>query len=216
LILGRQAVSITAVGIIQVRIALRSSMTCRRLPRSTFALTILVFLICYSTHAKKLRGDVVAMKNGDHLTREVKSLDSGTLFIETEYSASNLSADSNQAVSVTSTATYLITLANGVHVTGTLQRAPVSAEHPEDVTLVGENRELLVASPNIVEMETQKPSVWRQLRGSVDAGVSFASGNRTLTTRRPNGRHQQLSARQHRTALQVAGSLQEQNGYENP
>jgi hypothetical protein len=156
-------------------------MTCRGLPRSTFALTILVFLICYSTHAKKLRGDVVTMKNGDHLTGEVKSLDSGTLFIETEYSASNLSVDWNQVVSVTSTATYLITLANGVHVTGTLQRAPGSAEHPEDVTIVGENRELLVASPNIVEMETQKPSVWRQLRGSVDAGVSFTSGNSQTT-----------------------------------
>ncbi len=121
------------------------------------------------------------MKNGDRLTGEVKGLDSGILSIETDYSSSNLTVDWNQVVAVRSTATYLITLANGLHVTGTLERAPGGAERPEDVTIVGDNGELHVASPNIVEMETQKPSFWRQLRGSVDAGVSFTSGNSQIT-----------------------------------
>lgn len=156
-------------------------MICHRLSGAALTLTILVFSVCHSAHAKKLRGDVVTMKNGDRLTGEVKGLDSGILFIETDYSSSNLSVDWNQVVAVKSTATYLITLASGVHVTGTLVRATGSTEHPEDVTIVGDNGALHVASPNVVEIETQKPSFWRQLKGSVDAGVSFTSGNSQTT-----------------------------------
>jgi putative salt-induced outer membrane protein YdiY len=139
------------------------------------------FAMCLGTHAKTLRGDVVTMKNGDRLTGEVKGLNNGILFIETDYSSSNLSVDWNQVVSVKSSATYLITLANGAHVTGKLERAPGSSVHPEDVTIVGDNRELRISSPNVVEMESKKPSFWRQLKGSVDAGVSFTSGNSQTT-----------------------------------
>jgi putative salt-induced outer membrane protein YdiY len=156
-------------------------MICHKLSHATFTLTVLVFSTCHSAHAKKLRGDVVTMKNGDRLTGEVKGLDSGILSIETEYSSSNLTVDWNQVVAVRSTATYLITLASGVHVTGTLVRTPGSTEHPEDVTIVADNGALHVASPNVVEMQTQKPSFWRQLKGSVDAGVSFTSGNSQTT-----------------------------------
>jgi putative salt-induced outer membrane protein YdiY len=137
--------------------------------------------ISSSAQAKKLRGDVVTMKNGDRLTGEVKGLNSGTLFVATDYSSSDLSVDWDQVVALKSTATYLITLANGVRLTGTLERAPGSGEHPDDVTIVGDNRELRISSPSVVEMETQKPSFWRQLKGSVDTGVSFTSGNSQTT-----------------------------------
>jgi putative salt-induced outer membrane protein YdiY len=159
----------------------RSLMISQRLPRVAFILTTLVFSACHSTHAKKLRGDVVTMKNGDRLTGEVNGLDNGVLSIETDYSSTNLYVDWNQVVTVRSTATYLITFANGVHVTGRIERSPGSDEHPEDVTIVGDNGELHVPYPSVVEMESKKPSVWRQLKGSVDAGVSFTSGNSQIS-----------------------------------
>jgi hypothetical protein len=139
------------------------------------------FAMCLGTQAKTLRGDVVTMRNGDRLTGEVKGLNNGILFIETDYSSSNLSVDWNQVVSVKSSATYLITLATGAHVTGKLERVTGSDNQPKDVTIVGGNQELHVSSPDIVEVETQKPSFWRQLKGSVDAGVSFTSGNSQTT-----------------------------------
>jgi putative salt-induced outer membrane protein YdiY len=148
-----------------------------RTSRVALILTILVISNCHSAYAKKLRGDVVTMKNGDRLTGEVIGLDSGILSVETDYSSIDLSLDWNQVVEVRSSATYLITLANGVHVTGKLERVPGSYEHPEDVTIVGDDGELHMTSPNVVEMESKKPSIWRQLKGSVDAGVSFTSGN---------------------------------------
>src|ERR1700720_2118783 len=44
------------------------------------------FAMCLGTHAKTLRGDVVTMKNGDRLTGELRGLNNGILFIETDYS----------------------------------------------------------------------------------------------------------------------------------
>src|SRR5450755_4250199 len=57
---------------------------------TTFRIVIFVALAlsaCQCAHAKKLRGDVVTMKNGDRLTGEVKGLASGVLFIETDYAS---------------------------------------------------------------------------------------------------------------------------------
>lgn len=151
---------------------------------AAFRIVIVVALAlsaCQCAYAKKLRGDVVTMKNGDRLTGEVKSLQRGTLFIETDYSSSNLAVDWNQVLSVKSTATYLITLANGVHVTGKLERLPETKEHADDVTILGGSTDMHTPSENIVAIESHKPSFWRQLKGSVDTGVSFTSGNSQTT-----------------------------------
>ena len=151
------------------------------------ALRILVFftLALSACHvakaAKKLRGDVVTMKNGDRLTGEVKGLSSGTLFIETDYSSSNLAVDWDSVLSVKSTATFLITLSSGVHVTGKLERDPGTKEAPDDVSISGGSTDLHTPSSNIVAIESQKPSFWRQLKGSIDTGVSFTSGNGQTT-----------------------------------
>lgn len=151
---------------------------------TTFRIAIFVALalsVCHCANAKTLRGDVVTMKNGDRLTGEVKGLQSGTLFIETDYSSNNLAVDWNQVLSVKSTATYLITLANGTHVTGKLERIPETKEHGEDVTILGGSADMHTPSANIVAIESQKPSFWRQLKGSIDQGVSFTSGNSQTT-----------------------------------
>jgi hypothetical protein len=146
-----------------------------------FIVTMLALAACHSANAKVLRGDVVTMKNGDRFTGEVKRLQSGVLYIETDYASSNLAVDWSQVQNVKSTAMYLITLASGAHVTGKLERLPGTPEHLEDVTIVSDSRDLHLPSADVIEMSTQKPSFWRQLTGSVDAGTSFTSGNSQIT-----------------------------------
>lgn len=140
-------------------------------------LVTVTLTFCDCLCAKGLRGDVVIMKNGDRFTGEVKRLESGVLYIETDYSASDLTVEWAQVEQVKSTASYLITLANGQHVTGKFERLVDTAQHIGDVTIVGSTAELHIPSAQVVEMSTQKPSFWRQLRGSIDAGTSFTSGN---------------------------------------
>jgi putative salt-induced outer membrane protein YdiY len=140
-------------------------------------LLILTLTVCDSLRAKVLRGDIVVMKNGDRFTGEVKRLQSGVLYIETDYSANNLTVEWNQVAGVSSTAMYLITLANGEHVTGKFERLARTDALGEDVTIVSETTDVHLPPADVIEMATHKPSFWRQLTGSIDAGTSFTSGN---------------------------------------
>ena len=150
-----------------------------------FALTAGVLLcVCFQSQAKKLRGDVVVMKNGDRLTGDLKGLQSGVLFIETAYSSENIGVDWNQVQTVQSKALYLITLANGVHLTGSVERTPGDVKVVEDVTIKTGDKSIRLPSSEIVEIGMQKSSFMKQLQGSLDAGISFTSGNSqsTVTT----------------------------------
>jgi putative salt-induced outer membrane protein YdiY len=140
-------------------------------------LLILVLGVCECLPAKALRGDVVMMKNGDRFTGEVKRLQSGVLYIETDYSSSDLQVEWAQVEKVKSTAVYLITLANGKHVTGNLERLAETTQHGEEVMIVGEAPELHIPPTDVIEVATHKSSFWRQLTGSIDSGTSFTSGN---------------------------------------
>src|SRR5271154_6567376 len=132
---------------------------------------------CAAIQAKPLRGDVVTMKNGDRFTGEVKRLQSGVLYIETDYASSNLAVDWAQVQNVKSTAMYLITLANGNHVTGQLERLPGAGDIGDNVTILNARQSLSIPPPDVVEIASQKSSWWRQLQGNIDAGTSFTSGN---------------------------------------
>jgi hypothetical protein len=140
-------------------------------------LLALLLCTCQYAEAKELRGDVIIMKNGDRFTGEVKSLQSGVLYFDTTYVSANIALDWTQVKEVQSKAMYLITLASGVHVTGRIERTSADQVHPEDVTIHNEEHDVHVPSADIVELSVQKSSIWRQLKGSLDAGVSFTSGN---------------------------------------
>jgi hypothetical protein len=126
---------------------------------------------------KTLRGDVVTMKNGDRFTGEVKRLQSGMLYIETDYAPSNLAVDWSQVQNVKSTAMYLITLANGQHVTGQLERLSNRENLGNDVTILNAGQTMSMPPQQVIEIARQKSSWWRQLQGNIDAGTSFTSGN---------------------------------------
>lgn len=155
-----------------------------RCPATAFRIIVFVILLscpCGYANAKTLRGDVVVMKNGDRFTGEVKRLESGVLYIETDYSSDNLAVDWAQVEHVKSTATYLITLADGAHLTGQLEKLPGTDTKNSDVTILSASGEMKIPPPAVIRIETQKPSFWRQLQGSIDAGTSFTSGNSQIS-----------------------------------
>ena len=54
------------------------------------------------------------MSNGDRFTGEVKPLQNGLLYLQTDYVSDNIPLDWNQVQSVQSSATYRIVMNNGV------------------------------------------------------------------------------------------------------
>src|SRR5271154_3003760 len=140
-----------------------------------FLLAPLLAFLC--SPAQAARKDVVVMNNGDHFTGQVKRLQNGLLFLETDYVFGNIALDWNQVQSVQSTAIYRIVLNNGKILEGKIERASGEKAGSDDVRIQEATEEVQLPSTAITSMDTKKPTFWRQLQGSIDFGYSYASGN---------------------------------------
>jgi putative salt-induced outer membrane protein YdiY len=148
---------------------------------SILTLFLLCTFACQSAQAKKLRGDVVTMKNGDRLTGEVKGLEQGVLYVETDYFSGSIGVDWHQVQKVESAATYQIVLSSGKRLTGTISKVEAEAAPDKDFKVHTPGLDVATSSANIVQIESQKPTFWRQLTGSIDFGANFTSGNNSIS-----------------------------------
>ena len=145
--------------------------------RSSCVLLLASLLTCICPSAQAKRKDVVVMNNGDHFTGQVKRLEKGLLFVETEYVSGNIGLDWNQVQSVQTTATYRIVLNNGQRLEGKIEKNSSDKAKTEDFLIREAMEKVEVPSASITRIDTKKPTFWRQLQGSIDFGYSFASGN---------------------------------------
>jgi hypothetical protein len=139
----------------------------------------LLFLIVVSAQAK--RHDLVIMKNGDHLTGEVKRLENGTLYVDLDYVSGSVGLDWRQVDKVQSTATYQVVLNNGNHVAGNIEKAPASEAPGKDFEITNAATVVHSAGSDVAQIESQKKNFWHQLKGSIDFGYDFTSGNSQTT-----------------------------------
>ncbi len=141
-----------------------------------FAALLLTACLCSPLYAK--RKDVVIMKNGDHITGEIKKLEYGQLFIKVEYVAGETVAlDWLQVEKVESIARYRVRLQDGTELTGVIEKVPEEEAPREDFRIEEAGAHARVSAPEVVEIQLQKRSFWRQLKGSIDLGQSYTSGN---------------------------------------
>jgi len=143
--------------------------------RCILLLAPLLSCLCPSAQAKRM--DVVVMNNGDRFTGEVKRLENGLLFVETEYVSGNIGLDWNQVQSVQTTATYRIVLNNGQRLDGKIEKDSSDKTKVKDFLIREATEEVQISSASIASIETRKPTFWRQLQGAINFGYSFASGN---------------------------------------
>lgn len=149
--------------------------------RASHALFVPLLVVCACFPVQAKRKDTVVMNNGDHFTGEVKRLQNGLLFVETEYVSSAIALDWDQVESVQSTATYRIVLNSGKRIEGKIEKLSGQKATEKDFLIREATEEVQIPSEEIVSMETKKPTFWRQLQGSIDLGYSFASGNSQTT-----------------------------------
>lgn len=133
-------------------------------------LVLAPLLTCLRPSAHAKRKDVVVMNNGDHFTGEVKRLQNGLLFVETEYVSENIGLDWNQVESVQTTATYRIVLNNGQRLDGKIEKDSSAKAKTEDFLIREATEEVEVPSASIASIDTKKATFWRQLQGNIDFG----------------------------------------------
>lgn len=122
------------------------------------------------------------MKNGDKITGEIKRLERGQLYIETEYATDPIPVDWLQVDRIESKARYQIELDNGQRLTGTIAKVSSSEAPGQDFQIQEGGALERLRSAEIVGIQSQKASFWRQLRGTVDYGFSYTSGNQQTSS----------------------------------
>ncbi len=118
------------------------------------------------------------MKNGDQITGKVKKLDHGQLYIETPYVVDPIPVDWLQVERVESTAEFQVEMSDGKRMAGTIQKSTLGEGTAGDFSITTPAAgTILVQAVDVVGIQSQKSSVWSQIKGSVGLGFSYDSGS---------------------------------------
>jgi putative salt-induced outer membrane protein YdiY len=149
----------------------------RRIVAALFLPCFLHLIGASACFGKVKRHDTVIMKNGDRFTGEVNKLEQGILYIETDYFSGSVGIDWIQVEKVESKATFQVVLSDGKRLTGSISKVEAAAGGGRDFTVYAADAEVPVPGVDVVQIESQKQNFWRQLKGSIDFGYNFTSGN---------------------------------------
>ena len=117
--------------------------------------------------------DVVILKNGDHVSGEIKSLDRGKLSLSTD-SMGTVAIEWEDVERVTSQWFFEVETETGVRTFGSL--APAS--EPQTMEIIGESARNTLNQTSVVRMTQIEAGFWNRLEGYVDIGFNFARANR--------------------------------------
>jgi len=120
--------------------------------------------------------DQVWLKNGDHLTGEIKELQRGVFYFKPAYALSSIEIDWTRVDRIESVEHFNVVLTTGDTYSGTIRKVPES-EDPSDFAITDTGMVIKVPRVEVVVIQQQKASLWAQLNGSIDYGFSFVSGN---------------------------------------
>jgi len=145
--------------------------------RIYISLILGLFVVTATCLAKVTRHDTIIMKNGDRLTGEVKRLEQGILYIETDYFSGAVGVDWLQVDKVESRANFQVVLNDGKRLTGTISKEKTESAAGKDFEVHAPGGDVPISGADVVEINSQKQNFWRQLKGSIDFGYNFTSGN---------------------------------------
>jgi hypothetical protein len=135
------------------------------------------FLLASPRVFAKRKDDVVVMKNGDHLTGEIKKLERGLFYFSSSYTDFDIALNWAQVVRLESKDDFTVTLRSGPIHTGIIQ-VTAQPSGPE-FTISSGDVTVRVSPIEVVAFRPVESSVWRQLTGSIDYGFSFTGGTNT-------------------------------------
>ena len=140
-----------------------------------------LFLIFSVPLFARSKTDVLVMKNGDHMTCEVKGLDQGVLFVSFDYIDGTTSVDWSKVARLESAQLFVVKTAGGAVYTGTIRTPEKAADEPVkiEVLVTPENKNAVLENSQIVQMVETSERFWQRFSGQVTLGVIYTKGNQT-------------------------------------
>jgi hypothetical protein len=120
------------------------------------------------------------MKNGDHLTGEIKGLKGGVLYVSMKYMLGTSSVQWSEVAHLESKQLFLVTTEDGSVYNGTLNTTKhEEGDQPMKIAIGGTPGEVVIEQPRIAEMDETATKFLKRFNGSVNTGVIYSKGNQS-------------------------------------
>jgi putative salt-induced outer membrane protein YdiY len=123
--------------------------------------------------------DQIWLKNGDHLTGEIKKLQLGVFYFKPKYALNSIEIDWTQIDRIETVERFNVIFTNGETHSGVIKKV-TEKEGSLDFTINDNGQTVATEKLEVVNIQPQKSSFLAQLNGSVDYGFSYVSGNNQL------------------------------------
>ena len=120
--------------------------------------------------------DQIWLKNGDHLTGEIKKLQLGVFYFKPKYALNSIEIDWTEVDRIESVERFNVIFTNGETHSGVIKKV-TEKEGSLDFTINDEGQTVATERLEVVNIQPQKSSFLAQLNGSIDYGFSYVSGN---------------------------------------
>ena len=129
-----------------------------------------VFLLTAPLFAREST-DVIVMKNGDHLTGEIKGLNAGVLYVSMKYILGTSSVQWSEVARLESKQLFLVKTEDGSVYTGTLNTANTEDNRPMEIEVAATpGKEVVIERPRIVEMDMTSTKFFDRFNGEHQYG----------------------------------------------
>ena len=124
--------------------------------------------------------DLLVMKNGDHMTCEVKGLDTGVLYVSFDYIDGTASVDWSKVARLESKQPFIVKTEDGTIYTGTIRTEETAGERPVKIEVVEDDaHEIEIDRSKIIGMTGIADKFWDRFNGQVNFGINYSKGNQS-------------------------------------
>ncbi len=124
--------------------------------------------------------DVLVMKNGDHMTCEVKGLDAGVLYVSFDYIDGTTSVDWSKVARLESRQLFVVKTEDGSVYSGRLKTSETSAGKPVKIqVLETPDQGAVIDRSQIVQMIATSEKFWQRFNGAITFGAIYSKGNQS-------------------------------------
>ncbi len=144
------------------------------------ALLLACVLLFSITVVARQKTDVLVMKNGDHMTCEIKGLDAGVLYVAFDYIDGTASLDWTKVARIESNQLFVVKTADGSVYKGRLRTPEVAGGLPVKIQVAATpEQELLIDQSHVVKMIATSDRFWQRFNGEIGFGTIYSKGNQS-------------------------------------
>ena len=124
--------------------------------------------------------DVIVMKNGDHLTGEIKGMSQGVLYISMNYILGTSDVQWSKVDHIESKQLFLVKTEDGSVYTGVLSTATQERGRPMTIEVVeSSSKQVELERRTVVQMDQTSERFWQRFNGDINTGIQYSKGNQS-------------------------------------